>query len=153
MTKPSQRTIWVPVSSWEEFKRMAVTQGTTPSNVIRSMVYDIVENPKRLQDILQQSVPEEQQKQKAIYIDNEQWEQLRNFSRQAKISRTQIIRKMIIWLLAHTELPQTVLKRPKKRFRITLSEDLWEDLNRRAKAMNRTISSIIEEVLRKSLKL
>ena len=152
MTKPSRRTIWVPVNSWEEFKRVAVTQGTTPSNVIKSMVYDIAKDSKKLRDILQQSVPEEQQKQKALYIADEQWDQLRNISRQAKISRTQMIRKMIVWSLAHTELPKTVLKRPKKRFRIVLSEDIWEELNQRAKVMNRTISSIIEEVLRKSLK-
>ena len=152
MTKPSRRTIWVPVNSWEEFKRVAVTRGTTPSNVIKSMVYDIVEDPKKLRDILQQFVPEEQQKQKALYIADEQWDQLRNISRQAKISRTQMIRKMIVWSLVHTELPKTVLKQPKKRFRIVLSEDIWEELNQRAKVMNRTISSIIEEVLRKSLK-
>ena len=152
MTKPSRRTIWVPVSSWEEFKRVAATQGTTPSNVIKSMVYDIAKDPKKLHAIVQQSVPEEKQKQKALYIVDEQWNQLQEFSRQVKISRPQIIRKMITWKLAHITLPKTVLKQPKKRFRIVLSEDIWEELNQRAKVMNRTISSIIEEVLRKSLK-
>ena len=152
MTKPSRRTIWVPVNSWEEFKRVAVTQGTTPSNVIKSMVYDIAKDSKKLRDILQQSVPEEQQKQKALYIADEQWDQLRNISRQAKISRTQMVRKMIMWSLAHAALPEVAVKQPKKRFRIALSEDLWQSLNRRAKLMDRTISSIIEEVLRKSLK-
>ncbi|MFK5706227.1 CopG family transcriptional regulator [Ligilactobacillus sp. LYQ139] len=150
MTKQTRRTIWLPLNSWVEFKRLAESLGTTPSNIIKSLIFDMVEDAKKLQEILRQNVPEEQQKQRALYVVDEQWNQLQKFSRQAKISRPQVVRKMIAWKLAHTTLPKTVLKQPKKRFRITLSEDLWKCLNHRAKQMDRTVSSIIEEALRES---